>query len=436
MNVKKFLTIIFAFLISIVANSQSLYQFKYYLQKDNVPVSYSAFFTLKDDGTGSFRIKYPSPGNGDQLIEMSAEEEYQAIKQGDNNKLFYQLTNPVLISGNGNVSYEPALLVFKKNTGSDVYEPWGITNGSTGADTTVNVFSSVNFLENKNLKKDLVLQYFTTQDIFYKNLFETKTRDLSPFEKNTRLILLAVANINEPEIGPSCLKDMNRIVETFAKLTDFMGIKFESKTISGNDYNKENVEKQLSSLTPTINDIVVFYYSGHGFRKPKDNRRFPYLDLRPKQDKTYMVNSINVEDIYDSIRKKGARLNLVIGDCCNTDVTASNAIGKPLPRKKGFSMTWNLENCRALFLNPAPRSILVTAADRGQKAASNNDFGGFFSYFFKSSMENQLGFFKKNVNWDNVLNETKKNTITKAEHTYCDSPYIPENICEQYPIWK
>jgi hypothetical protein len=294
----------------------------------------------------------------------------------------------------------------------------------------------VTFLDKKKLDKDLVLQYFTKQDIFYKNLFETQTRALSPFEKSTRMILLAVANVNEPEIGASCLKDMNRAVETFSKLADFMGIKFESRTVAGSNYNKATVEKQIASLTPALNDIVVFYYSGHGFRKPKDSRRFPYIDLREKPDNTYMENSMNIEDVYDAIRKKGARLNLVIGDCCNTEVSAKNAIGAPIPRKKGFSLEWNLENCRTLFLNPLPRSILVTAADRDQKASSNNEFGGFFSFFFKTSMENQLGFFKKNVSWENVLNDAKKSTITKAEHTYCDKPYIPENICEQYPIWK
>ena len=149
-----------------------------------------------------------------------------------------------------------------------------------------------------------------------------------------------------------------------------------------------------------------------------------------------MVNSVNVEDVYTAIRGKGARLNLVISDCCNTNVESSNAVGNAIPAKKGFSMTWNMDNCRALFLIPMPRSILMSAADRGQKAASNNDFGGFFSFFLKSSMEDQLGFFKTNVSWENILSDTKKNTINKAEHTYCDSPYIPANICEQYPIWK
>lgn len=437
MKIKIVLTLLFCSAISVVISAQSLYQFKYNLAKDNGATNYTAFFILQDNGTGTIRIKYPSKENGENiLLEMNAEEQYSDIPNVANDKLFYKLTNPVFISGTANVKYEPAIIVFTKNISTGEYEPMGIINGTAGSDTTVNTFSSVTFLDKKNLEKDLVLEYFTKQDIFYKNLFETQTRALSPFEKNTRLILLAVANINEPEIGASCLKDMNRAVETFTKLANFMEIKFESKTISGNDYNKATVEKQIASLTPAPNDIIVFYYSGHGFRKSKDSRRFPYIDLRAKPDNTYMVNSLNIEDIYDSIRKKGARLNLIIGDCCNTEVTAKNAIGAPIPRTKGFSLEWNLENCRALFLNPMPRSILVTAADIDQKASSNNDFGGFFSYFFKTSMENQLSFFNKNANWENVLNDTKRTTIVKAEHTYCDKPYIPENICEQYPIWK
>ena len=431
MREKIFLILIIFFAFTITGSSQAIYQFKYNLQKD--PTAYTAFFVRNDDGTGIIRVKYSSPQA--VLIEMDVQEEYTDMKEGQttSDTLLYRLTNPKFISGSDK-NFQPPFLWFKRNAANNEYEPWGVT--ATLADNGINPFSSVTFLANDSLKKDLVLEYFTTQDLFYKNLFETRTRDLSPVEKNTKLILLVVANINDTAIGPSCKKDMERTVETFTRLTDFMKIKLDYKTISGKDYNKENVEKELKNLSPGPNDIVVFYYSGHGFRKPKDNRRFPYIDLRPKPDGTYMVNSLNMEDIYESIKKKGARLNLVMSDCCNTEVTASNAIGTPVARKKGLLMTYNLENCRTLFLNPKPVSILATAADAGQKASSNNEFGGFFSFFFKASMENQLSFFKKNVSWESLLQDAKKQTIRKAEHTYCEKPYIPENICEQYPVWK
>lgn len=433
-----YLSLLIIFITGNAVNSQSVYLFKYSLLKGTQATSYTAFFVQHDDGTGIIRIKYASPVNGkDILLEMNVQEEYPILKEGEMEagKLYYRSSDHKIITGNNAGSFESPLIWFKKNPGNEEFEPWGVS-GRDVTDTTIIPFSSVSLLHNTSFKKELVLEYFTKQDTFYKNLFETRTRDLSPVEKNTKIILLVVANINEPEIGPSCLQDMNRAVETFTKIADFMKIKLEYKTVSGKDYNKKNVEKEISNISPAANDIVVFYYTGHGFRKPKDNRRFPYLDLRSKQDNTYMTNSLNIEDIYNSIKKKGARLNLVISDCCNTEVTASNAIGTPVPRKKGLLMSYNLENCRALFLNPKPMSILATAADVGQKASSNNKFGGFFSFFFKASMENQLSFFKTKVSWSSLLEDAKKQTIKKAEHTYCDKPYIPENICEQYPVWK
>jgi len=438
MREKIFLILISFFSFAITGHSQAIYQFKYNLQNENQIIPHTAFFVRNDDGTGIIRVKYTSPvSSSPVLLEMAVQEEYADMKEGSttDDKLLYRLTNPAFITGNDK-NFQPPFLWFKRNAASNEYEPWGVTAAATDPNQNINPFTAVTFLENNALKKDLVLEYFTTQDLFYKNLFETRTRDLSQAERNTKLILLVVANIKDTAIGPSCKKDMERTVETFTKLADFMKIKLDYKTISGNDYNKENVEKELKNLSPSPNDIVVFYYSGHGFRKPKDNRRFPYIDLRPKPDRTYMVNSLNMEDIYDAIKKKGARLNLVLSDCCNTEVEASNAIGTPVARKKGLLMTYNLENCRALFLNPKPVSILATAADAGQKASSNNEFGGFFSFFFKSSMENQLSFFKKNVSWESLLQDAKKQTIIKAEHTYCEKPYIPENICEQYPVWK
>ena len=41
-----------------------------------------------------------------------------------------------------------------------------------------------------------------------------------------------------------------------------------------------NLEKINTFLTPGPNDIVVFYYAGHGFRKQKDLWAGPYIDLR------------------------------------------------------------------------------------------------------------------------------------------------------------
>jgi hypothetical protein len=150
-----------------------------------------------------------------------------------------------------------------------------------------------------------------------------------------------------------------------------------------------------------------------------------------------MVNSLNIQDIFNTIRTKpkAARLNLVISDCCNT------IPGKNKPNAKSISgfrdiKDWSQDNCRQLFLNPSPISLLITAADIGQTAAADTTAGSLFTIFFKAALENNITNFKKNVSWDQVLAEAKNGTSIKSKHTYCARPFIPENICPQDPIPK
>ncbi|HEX8278320.1 MAG TPA: caspase family protein, partial [Segetibacter sp.] len=381
MKVIIFLSFI-AFFSSVLSSAaQSVYYFKYNFASANDTNTYHALFLASDDGAGVVRIKHVSPLNGQVVLtEMKVQEQYNETKDGNTayDKIYYQLSDRRSIMGDEEIKYDSLLFCFRKN-GNNEFEPSGAAIPVAREEPLVKPFSEIKFIERKDLTPPLVQEYFSKDDEIYKNLFKVEPRDL-PLVLNTNLILLAVANVNDPVIGSSCLKDMNRMAESFAKLADFIGVKFKTKTIAETDYNKKNVEKEINALQPLPNDIVVFYYSGHGFRKPKDSRRFPYIDLRPKPDDTYMINSMNLEDIYNTIQQKGARLNLIISDCCNTEVDASNAIGTPVPRKKGIGDNWSQLNCRALFLNPKPMSLLVAAADRGQRASGNNGFGGFFSY--------------------------------------------------------
>jgi len=210
------------------------------------------------------------------------------------------------------------------------------------------------------------------------------------------------------------------------------------KTICGATYSKKNVQDAVSALRPSANDIVVFYYSGHGFRLPEQPRRFPFMKLKTlhKSRKDVLDNSLNIEDIFLSITKKGARFNLVLSDCCNNDIFSSNAKGTKPGKTRGSGVEWSEDNLRTLFLNKTPMSLLATAASTGQKSTCNNEFGGFFSYYFKTSMENYSSKLRTNGTWDLIMQDAQKQTIFKARHTYCEKPYIPENICQQNPDYK
>lgn len=428
--------LVFALLYCLPGFSQSVYHFTGRLPASADTSLYDLLFVRFENGTGIARLKFQVSVKGDTTWpEMEAQEEYPAMSYegSGQDKLYFKLSDPVSKTGFNTSSL---VIVFKKDINGAGYEPDGLAGGTT--EMNVMPFSTSEMIADSALTKDFVLQYFSKNDVFYKNLFGIRSRGLNDAGKDTKLFLLAVTNVNDPSIGSSCARDKDRILETFQGLADFLNIGFVPTVISGDNYNKVNVENAIKALNPSGNDIVVFYYSGHGFRKVKDKSNpFPYIDLRPKPDNTYMLNSLSLmNDIFVKIRAKGARLNLVISDCCNTDPGKINSTGSPLPKNRGFNWKWSEQNCQNLFLNATPVSIIATAAKPDEEASSNNDFGGFFSYFFKSSMENYFSFFKADVSWKQVLDEASRQTTIKAKHTYCSKPFIDANICQQTPVYK
>ena len=287
-----------------------------------------------------------------------------------------------------------------------------------------------------DLQKKFLLQFYSEDEDFFKAIFQPATRGLSAVEKNTRLHLFIVANTKEKIIGGSCALDKERTLQTFTDLSQYLGIRLLVDTVTGTKYNKKNVEEGLKKLKPSPNDIVVFYYSGHGYRRVGGKSRFPFIDLRAKPSDDHVQQSLGMEDIFTNIKKKGARINLILSDCCNNDVAATNIVGSKPMKTKASGLPWSEENIRELFLNKTPISVLATSADEGQKASGNDKFGGFFSYFFKTSMESYCSKLKTHPSWDVVLQTTKMQTIQKATHTYCEKPYVAANICRQSPYYK
>lgn len=441
MNKKVFLQFCFSLLLCGSVKSQSVYYMNYRFTNIQDTTLYHVFLVRYDDGTGFYRVRFwDDKSKDDAVFELDMEEQYFKEKNGtiDYTKLYFKGSNPLLVYGDKTIKYYPERFWFKQDQRTGIYEPWAVTSPDEGGVAQGKFIDPPELVDQQDLTKDFVGLFFTEDDPFYQNLFdETKTRGLTASQKaGTRIYHIAVANTEDDEIGASCAKDQARNVKTFSTLAQYMGLQIVTQTIDGKNFSKANIEMAVRSLNPSPNDIVVFTYSGHGFTIPKENRKFPNLDLRSFPAQSYLDYYKNIEDIFNDIRKKGARFNLVISDCCNNDPNSSNAIGSDIAQTRSSGLGWSMENCKRLFLNEKPMSILLTAADVGERASGNITFGGFFSYYFKVAMENNFSSFKSNVSWEDIINDAKKQTSEKAELTYCDKPYIPSNICRQHPVYK
>ena len=435
---KKMLVLIFSFLLNGIAlHAQAVYELAFTFPLTNDAIAYKACFIDADDGKGKLRLLFTPPAGKDSiLVDMDVIEEIPDISSScfNSGRIYYRLQNAKYIECKDPGIILPRYFCFKTNPASGLMEPFGVTNTAADCKADVVKFNSVAFIEQKDLTKEFVLTYFKLYDMFYRNIFLPNNSKALTTQEPVKFFLLFVANVTDPIIGTADRKDMNDAITFFSKIKQFLNIEqFIVDTITGKRLNKQNVENAIKTfLTPGPNDIVVFYYSGHGFRKPKDTRPGPYIDLRDEHNTDYMVNSLSMEDIFTAIRKKGARLNLVLSDCCNTLVLGNNPMADQQPiTKKAFGLNWSNENCRNLFLNLTPTSILGTASEPTQFAIRNKTYGGFFSNFFRNSIETHFSFLKTKVSWEQIFEQTKIQTSYKSDHTYCDN--VKKTICPQKP---
>ena len=262
--------------------------------------------------------------------------------------------------------------------------------------------------------------------------------EMSKAEKilKTKLILIIVANTIDPEIGKGCEKDIKSIHHMFSELSEYMDFNFLQLLVQGADYNKENILDAIEILTPGSNDIVVFYYSGHGFSYEKDaKKRFPQVDLRshPASDRIAVVNANteNLADLFELVKSRGARLNFVIGDCCNSLIKFKRDLkggDDDIRLAIKPAMIINKKMAEKLFCDHTA-SILVAAADKGEYAISDPELGSIFTFNFTHNFKlliNKTVEPADGLPWRKLLEDTQQKTFDLSK-TYDIGGGVPGN---------
>ena len=242
----------------------------------------------------------------------------------------------------------------------------------------------------------------------------------------TKMILVIVANVLDPHIGKGCAKDIESIRHMFSSLAEHMKFWFLELLIKGEDYSKENVVKSIDAIKAGSDDILVFYYTGHGFRFEKqDDVEYPHVYLKstlPKAtDGIINENSLNLNEIFESVKARGARLNIVIGDCCNNLIhferKFSDRDKKPRTDDASDLVVYDESKCRALFCD-LTGSIIVASADKGQFSITVDDIGSIFTYNFTKNLKILLSTppgSSAGFPWQKFLEESTEETFSQSK---------------------
>lgn len=218
------------------------------------------------------------------------------------------------------------------------------------------------------------------------------------------LHFILVAETNDPAIGTiDDLVNARAWAETIAANT---GLALNLQTCAGDDVTLLRVSQVVNNLDVTSDDVVYFYYSGHGGNP--DHRKWPVM---------YFLSSIAsggggvaFDDVVTALQAKGPRLLIVLADCCNNYFDEA---GRYAPRfDAGSPNPLEIENFRRLFVD-FEGTVLASGSSPGEYSLGGEGFGGLFTNTFMDVFMG-LARTRSDLTWDEVLSQASINTAAEA----------------------
>jgi hypothetical protein len=256
------------------------------------------------------------------------------------------------------------------------------------------------------------------------------------------LHLLSVADVLDPNIGKSCALDQKRTHQFFGALCGELQMPFDDRLLKDDEFNAPAITMAVDNLSPSPQDIVIFYYSGHGLRGESKTDPWPVLQLGTNPD-TAAVRVVDLATIYETLVKQRPRLLLMMVDCCNV-IRPDSAIEHAVKRKEATLEDLRHEtNLKRLFQQFSGQ-ILCMGAQPGE-VAMGGPKGGVFSYQMLSAIIDEVSQ-NEQATWQNIMAKAGQAIDFEALleqglefHTSLGMSmtlHLANESNQQVPVWK
>ncbi len=217
---------------------------------------------------------------------------------------------------------------------------------------------------------------------------------------------IVFADTEDSSIGSSCNQTLKYLQgNMLVKLRRYIDDKdVKSYIYEGNDnFTRSKLNTTLSSLSTSYNDVIFFYYTGHGFNNGTND--YPTLTLgKDGEDLSYRKKELL--DVYNTLKLKKHRLLIVIAEACNKQASGANIFDNSPFEDDGAKF-------RSLF--SASGDYMISSSKKGQASYSKTGSMGIFSRSFADAMDEMMaGTATTAVSWPALFRLISQKTVQKA----------------------
>lgn len=222
---------------------------------------------------------------------------------------------------------------------------------------------------------------------------------------NFHILLVGDTKSNLKEQSEADLRMMHAQVQ---ELSQAIGMSPQIHVLTESNVNRQEILHKIDRLKITRDDLILFYYSGHGCSSEQKTTPWPYLYLADRDQ--YMA----LDEVLDHLKNKNAKFALVVADCCN------NFRGEmPQPTVFRFHSLAEKHISRSvknLFLN-SKGILVITGAEPGGYSWASDEGGILTSAFLDGLSPSE---FYPSKTWHDLMREVIQKTkgIQKPQYAH------------------
>lgn len=242
------------------------------------------------------------------------------------------------------------------------------------------------------------------------------------------LYALVLADTKDPILARPCSYDVEVIHRQLVQITAAIRYQLHEQIIEHDDFGPKQLTKALAAIAPSPEDIILFYYTGHGYNLSGRADHFPVLMLEKKG--SALRRNPGLLTIHTLLKNKKARLCITLGDCCNN--LASGIRGQPAKRVLPRPLTLSNDALNAayqrLFLGITGDALIASSAPP-QRSVAHPDSGSFYTRAFDEALE--LAATHQHPSWALLLNNAQaqltRHPATRAKQSIYKVNMVPSS---------
>lgn len=226
---------------------------------------------------------------------------------------------------------------------------------------------------------------------------------------------IVFADTKDESIGDYDKQDYINVSTELSTIASATGMKLNTYYHKDDLCSKNSLVSVLSKLNVTSDDVIFFYYSGHGTRATNDVSDFPQMCLASHYDQDFYP----LEKVLQKLSSLPAKLKIVIGDCCNS--ASVGVTVKDYASKGATVLTKEPVNAYRNLFYGYRGTIIASGSQKGENSRcisykDGTPAGGTFTVMLLSTLQAVA----KNgieANWDEIMAYTQEKTKEASRHT-------------------